>query len=298
MASSVERRKKQARLVKGLLLVLYGSAAAVFLTYLVRGGGYYLTPLSERPFHPDYRAFRPAGGIGLRLGIAGTVLMWLLLFYSLRKRTRVFGGLFPLKYWLDVHIFCGVAGPLFIMLHTSFKFDGLVAISFWSMVAVACSGLFGRYLYIQIPRNIRGQELDIRQLEERDRELTDDLRAHHNLSGEQVDELTALLEDERGQAKQSLPLMLWRDLRRGLVLRRAARTLPDRFGISREGAAKLLVVARRKAVLRRRIARLSTIHRAFHYWHVIHRPFAVIMYAIMLVHIVVALMFGISWRTG
>ena len=37
----------------------------------------------------------------------------------------------------------GICGPLFIILHSSFKVGGLVALSFWSMIAVAVSGIAG-----------------------------------------------------------------------------------------------------------------------------------------------------------
>ncbi|MBN1199798.1 MAG: hypothetical protein JXA23_10635 [Bacteroidales bacterium] len=38
-----------------------------------------------------------------------------------------------------------------MLFHTSFKFGGLVAISFWSMAAVFFSGIIGRFIYIRIP---------------------------------------------------------------------------------------------------------------------------------------------------
>jgi hypothetical protein len=33
----------------------------------------------------------------------------------------------------------------------------------------------------------------------------------------------------------------------------------------------------------------------FHYWHVFHKPFAFIMYIIMLIHIGIALWLGYRW---
>ena len=63
-----------------------------------------------------------------------------------------------------------------MVLHSSFKVGGLVSISFWSMVAVALSGVFGRYLYLQIPRTRAGEELSLAEVEKADRELTRRLR--------------------------------------------------------------------------------------------------------------------------
>jgi hypothetical protein len=39
----------------------------------------------------------------------------------------------------------------------------------------------------------------------------------------------------------------------------------------------------------------NAIHQLFHYWHVIHKPFAIIMYIIMFVHILVAVYVGYTW---
>ena len=51
-----------------------------------------------------------------------------------------------------------------------------------------------------------------------------------------------------------------------------------------------------RMVLERRLRMLADLQSLFHYWHVIHKPFAVVMYLFMLVHIVVATMTGyVSW---
>ena len=73
------------------------------------------------------------------LGIAGAGMMTLMLLYSLRKRVRWFHRLGSLSRWLDVHIFLGIVGPCLVVLHSAFKVGGLVALSFWSMVAVVVS---------------------------------------------------------------------------------------------------------------------------------------------------------------
>jgi hypothetical protein len=37
------------------------------------------------------------------------------------------------------------------------------------------------------------------------------------------------------------------------------------------------------------------VHELFHYWHVLHKPFAVVMYLFMLVHVAVAFATGYGW---
>ena len=50
------------------------------------------------------------------------------------------------------------------------------------------------------------------------------------------------------------------------------------------------------ATLQRKLLRLEKIHRVFHQWHIVHLPFAVIMYLIMALHIAVAGLYGMDWR--
>ena len=87
-----------------------------------------------------------------------------------------------IRYWLNYHIWMGVTGPLLIIFHTSFKIGGVIAVAFWSMVAVAVSGALGRYLYIQIPRSLNGQELTVNDLEDQEFSLLNRLRTEYKLS--------------------------------------------------------------------------------------------------------------------
>ena len=70
-------------------------------------------------------------------------MLVLLLIYSVRKRSKLMKGKGALSLWLKFHIFLGVAGPILITFHSSFKLRGIVGISYWSMVIVALSGLVG-----------------------------------------------------------------------------------------------------------------------------------------------------------
>ena len=84
--------------------------------------------------------------------------------YMARKRIRALARLGRLKHWLEFHIFLCTLGPFLVLLHTSFKFGGIVSIAFWSMVAVVASGVFGRYVYVWIPKTLGGQFLSLREL--------------------------------------------------------------------------------------------------------------------------------------
>jgi hypothetical protein len=61
-----------------------------------------------------------------------------------------------------MHIFFGLVGPALVILHSAFKVQGLVALSFWSMIAVAAR-VFSAATYLQIPRT-RPVRLTLRDL--------------------------------------------------------------------------------------------------------------------------------------
>lgn len=278
-----------------VLVCAYGIAFLALGYGFWLGFDYYSTPYAQRPHHPDFRAFRPGGHLGLMFGVIGTVLMLGLLLYVLRKRTSLFGNWLRLSGWLRVHIFMGVIGPFFILLHTSFKLNGLVAISFWAMVAVALSGIVGRFLYVQIPRNIRGDQLTLAQIEEEDRALTQQMVRDSGLDGAEVEVLLENLQEFFAQRRfggissRRKRLEWWRQV---------APKLGSVAGNPPADLARLIGLARTKMKLAKRVARLDMMHRLFHYWHIIHRPFAAVMYVFMILHIVIALLFGISWNAS
>jgi hypothetical protein len=51
-------------------------------------------------------------------------------------------------------------------------------------------------------------------------------------------------------------------------------------------------VVRQKVQVRRRILLWDCVHELFHYWHVFYKPFALVMYVFMIVHVAVALATG------
>ena len=286
---------------KVLLALLYALAAAALAHYLSEGWAYYTTPLIERPHHPQFWSLKPGGTLGRAFGIVGASLMTVMLLYSVRKRAKPLRKAGPLSVWLDFHIFCGVVGPLLVILHSSFKVQGLVALSFWSMIAVALSGVLGRYLYLQIPRTRAGDELTLAQVEDQRRELTRHLREDLQVPEEALRELDHIA--QAGASPQAPLLLLlfrlpWSSAvlrwRLGAFRRRLHKELRD---APRPVLRQVMRAVRQKAMLERRLVLWSRLQQLFHYWHVFHKPFAIVMYLFMVVHIAVALLTGYGWRS-
>jgi hypothetical protein len=235
-------------------LVIVGSPA-------IYGAGYYLTPLSERPFHPQYDLLKPTGLLGQGYGVIGSLLILAGVgSYSARKRLRLLSSAGKLKYFLEFHIFLCTTGPALIILHTTFKFGGLVAISFWSMIAVVLSGLVGRYLYVQIPRGLQGNELSMAELNARHALLGERLMRVHGVPPEVLARIDGLAHPARTMgemsALQTLKFLVLSDLQRGRKLRallRGVRTQNAEYAAVR----RFLELASDRLVLTRRIALLA-----------------------------------------
>ncbi len=288
--------KKRPRAWRVFLVVLYTLSAAFCIYQALGGLSYYLTPYTSRPHLDAYRTLRPGGSVGHGFGVAGGAMLLLLLLYSVRKSNRLLRGAGPVGRWLDIHIYFGIFGPLLIILHTSFKVGGIVAISFWSMVAVALSGVLGRFLYRQIPRNLLGDELGAKEIGAAQREIDSELRDRFHLTGPMLDRIDR---EARGGARSggvSLALALLRgDLGLGRIPWRLASEFSGKLPAPSDGASTLPDVIRARALLTRRIALLDRVQRLFHYWHVIHKPFAYTMLIFMIIHVVIAVVLGYRW---
>jgi hypothetical protein len=104
----------------------------------------------------------PAAGdlFGHLLGIVGFLLMLLTeMLYSLRKRSRS-AKWGRMSSWLEFHIFTGLVGPFMVLLHTSWKFNGLAGVTTLFTVVIVISGFVGRYIYTRVPRTLDGMEIE------------------------------------------------------------------------------------------------------------------------------------------
>ncbi len=280
-----------------LKILLYSVALSIIGYILFTHWDYYTMAYGLRPRSVDYKLLKPGGLLGHGLGIIGSGMMILLLLYSLRKRTRLFGRHGAIGRWLDIHIFFGTIGPLLVVLHSTFKLNGIVSVSFWSMLMVAISGFIGRYLYVQIPRTIKGQEITLRETEEKNRRLITQMHDEYGLDEPEVKKLEAAIALKNPGRNMWLIIfsMLFADIMRPLRLIGIRRQLKRRLNIPGSKAKKLIALITEKTLMDRRIHQWKKVHQLFHYWHVFHKPFAVIMYVIMLVHVGVAVWLGYTW---
>ncbi len=276
------------------VLSLIVLASAVLLAYT--GFPYYSLPLEERFFHPSHILLKPGGIWGHGMGIVGSFSIILgVIMYVVRKRMRSLSRLGHLKYWLEFHIFLCTLGPVLILFHTSFKFGGLVAVSFWSMVAVFLSGIIGRFIYLQIPHTIEGRELSLSEIKEMKSNIGNVLSASYKLDAESIN---LIVESTRTKVpvirEKEVTGFIGHYLEDKRTLRNVKNAL-KRNNLPGQECRKVLKLVRHDISLNRRIDRLVTMQNLFKYWHVAHFPFALVMLIIMLIHVGVTIAFGYRW---
>lgn len=260
------------------------------------GLAYYTLDIGERFFHAAHNNLKPSGSWGHGYGIIGSLLMLLgVALYMARKRSRFLAKFGLLRHWLEFHIFLCTLGPFLVLFHTSFKFGGLVAISFWSMVAVFLSGIIGRFIYIQIPRTIEGREMSLAEIRQTEAETGSKIRELKRLDPESL----KWISDPEGIARDRRSSNLFMRYMQGYLegkrkVGKISKELEAK-GIDREHRKELLKLIRNELTVRRKIENLVVMQDLFRYWHVAHLPFALVMLVIMIIHVAVTIVFGYRW---
>jgi hypothetical protein len=287
------------------LFLAWMLALAVVLVIGGYGFNYYALSAAQRPFSPKHELLRPSGTIGIKLGMLGVLMFFLIYLYPLRKKWGWLGRQGNSKHWLDFHIVLGTAAPVIIAFHSSFKFGNIAGMAFWSMLMVTFSGFVGRYLYSQIPRSLNAAELSMKEIHDKEEALKRELAEQRATFGFSVDalyQLPSAADVARTPAIASVLSMIFIDFKRpfktSLVRLQQAgfgSWVVSLFGLLPTRDQKLeraLRVAKTQAKLSKSILFLSRTQKVFQLWHVIHRPFSYAFAILAVLHIGIALFMG------
>lgn len=304
--SAAARARQSAERAHRIRVWIAGMAALLFCVAVgVYGFDYYRLPRELRPFSDKHELLRPSGLIGINLGVLGTVLFLIIFLYAFRKIIPALGRFGTAKHWMDFHIICGVSAPIIIAFHASFKFNNIAGVAFWIMLAVAISGIAGRYLYAQIPQSLNAAKTSFQELEANEDALADALKRQTVYSEAKIARIFAMPTAEQIRKSSlliTLGQMILLDLRRPFQIagiRRQAATFGQLFrsfgGLFSTGNDDIEIVVRlvrKKASLSKRILFLDQAERVFHLWHVVHRPFSYAFAVLAVIHIVNAIRLG------
>ncbi len=229
---------------------------------------------------PAYLVFQPESGslVNLVVGVIALASMIAMLVYSIARRSRLLREWMRLSTWLHLHIFLGLQGVLLAYVHClpllwRHGWPILVnpgMLNLYAVTIVFASGLFGRYLYAQVPKTLGGQHLAARELDEELARLTEGLPAA----------ITALWKD----APQ--PRGFFGVIGAGQVRSARLREL-RRLPLD----PKVRELAARRVTLEHQKAAMAAAQRVFSWWILLHRPIAAAMYLLSFVHALLSLLF-------
>ncbi len=233
----------------------------------------------------DYRYIHAESGMGYALGIVGAGLMVLLLLYPLRKRVAAMQRWGRLSGWFRTHMLLGILGPFCIILHSNFQLGSTNStIALTSMLLVAGSGLFGRYLYGKFHYGLYGEEVRLKQILS-DFEAFRPAMASGLLDSGDEERLAQLYAGchaiARRQAEGDVSFFGLLRQRRWLLRQRRSVA-----AIARDNPEVRATLTGFAATLRR-LAGLRVCERLFSAWHVFHIPIFLLMVICAVVHVIV-----------
>jgi hypothetical protein len=227
---------------------------------------------------------------GHSIGIIGFILMVITeTLYTIRKRSRS-ARWGKMSSWLQFHIFTGLVGPYMVLLHSSWKFNGLAGMVMLLTIIIVASGFLGRYIYTSVPRDADGIEVEAIDLEQQIRVIDNELQTWSASRPELF----------RNLSKRLSPTPIRSDTR--LVFGRAFEEWNARLRWWRESsrmnkearkqAKQLNELLKRERVLRRQLASIVMTRRLLGLWHAIHIPVGMVLFTAAIIHIVAAIYYA------
>ncbi len=283
-------------LARVLLLLL----VATLVLINVIGYPYYSLSTAERVRHPWHPWLKPAGIVGQSTGIVALLLFLSLWLYPLRKKFRWLSFTGTVGRWLDVHVLIGLCIPLTAAVHAAWHFTGLIGLGYGAMLVAWLSGILGRYIYSRIPRSRNGLELSREEVNAQRESHLARIAAATGLDQEMVEHLLSTGPVPSGMGPiPAFFRMIADDVRRWRAARifraRWKRAAGGRDPVDPAVFTEILRLARREMALDQQIRMLEASRRVFQYWHVAHRPMAISALVAVLLHVVTAIVLGVTW---
>lgn len=257
---------------------------------------------------PVYKGsvYEAGTGFGYAIGIIGAVMMLLMLLYPLRKHVRWARNWGPLRYWFMLHMVFGIGGPTLVLFHTTFHVKSVnAAVSLFSMLLVAISGVIGRFIYTRIHQGLYGRQSNLEELQKAvsvGQEQVSSILMEAPAIGEKLKQFRDMASDRGGSFFPRIWKFMtlgWQRRKLGIYchqeLRRAVDFLAQSQGwdsMQRERhwqgvAAKVSDYL--SAV--QQATQYSAYERLFRWWHVLHTPFVWLLGISAVIHVVAVNMY-------
>lgn len=256
--------------------VLFGVFTSIVLVYAWLERGEYWHTAEE--------------GLGYAFGIIGSIMMLLLLLYPARKYWKAMRNVFKVHHWFRLHMVFGVCGPVFILLHSNFKLGSLNSnIALFSMLLVASSGLFGRYLYQQIHKGLYGEQISFANLDS-DYQLSKTHLQKQSFFTDVIQQLLHQIEETLTQRSVSIFTSLWARRQIKIIRKKSSYSLKQKHNDANlidDDAFNNIDIWNSGLSKLDKMAGHALYARLFSLWHMFHLPLFFMMIIAAIVHIFV-----------
>jgi hypothetical protein len=262
--------------------------AAIFAGLWIKGRHFYPLNVVDRLDHPDNRLLASGELVGHGYGVLGTALIATNLFYMVRRKLAAW-KLGSMRVWLDVHVTTGLVGSLLVVFHSAFLLRTWIATTTMiALFAALVTGVIGRYIYSLTPKP------DLERLE---RYLTRFDGIGPGM-GKAMRARLAAVPPTTPRRSNLLSIIAaipaW--IREAGERRRAVLEIAAEHEIQNPTEVRLLTrrisVAAEIAAAQVRAAAADTVLRS---WRALHRISALVLIALVIVHIATAWYYGYRW---
>jgi hypothetical protein len=248
----------------------------------------------------DDTSLTPESGTGYWLGIAGSVLMLLLLLYPLRKRVPSLRAIGSVTFWFQTHMVLGVLGPVLIMWHANFRLGSInCSVALITTLVVTISGVFGRYLHRKVNLDLHGRKAKAQEVMADADELRGFLGSNAAVADRMVAQLNAYVQLGTRAPKGILIgflLLPFVSVRGTIVRRRLVRYARQVIAVEGRRRGRSQKVQRQQLAgasefvsqhiaAAQQAAAFGVYERMFRLWHIFHLPLFYVLVVVAIIHV-------------
>ncbi len=227
---------------------------------------------------------------GLIYGVMGTVIILVLMYLGIRKRTYA-SGVGTLKGWVSAHVYLGFLTLFLIPMHAGFRFGwDIHTLAFILLCIAVLSGVLGIVLYQILPVRLTRYESKL-QVDKVDTQIARLFSEMYSLVRDRSDVLVALYQQELA-SMNAMSSKGWSLVLSGvggdLVAKRSAQLsewVPKVPNEDREAFQALSQLLLKKSQLEMHLVNQMYLRNAMQAWLYVHVPISVAMLAMVVVHV-------------
>ncbi len=269
--------------------------ALAVLAWMLIFRSYYTLSAAERIRAEFHHLLRPASGLGLACGLLGALLIAINLAYLPRRSAAIRFNWGSLQKWMSAHILTGILALLAVIAHSAMSPKHTVGgHAFAGLALLVATGAIGRYFYSFVPHAANGRELELDEIRGQLSRLTGQWDQGQRAFADRVRvEVEALVTDRQWSAsffKRVLMLIQGeRSLR--VTLHRMEHEAREQ-GLDRTHIAEVSQLARRAHRQALAAAHFEDLRGLISSWRYFHRWVALLMVALVIIHIVAAVQYA------